>query len=116
MAFDTVMEAPRSGNLVGRAVHRNRMLSLEGALERIFSQAFQGLVYPQIWEDPVVDMAAMELTPHHHVVTIASGGCNVLSYLTASPARITASSLLLFSINSAPMLPTSTAKPIRNST
>lgn len=90
MAFDTVMEAPRSGNLVGRAVHRNRILSLEGALERIFSLAFRGLVYPQIWEDPVVDMAAMELKPQHHVVTIASGGCNVLSYLTASPARITA--------------------------
>ena len=90
MAFDTVMEAPRSGNLVGHAVHRNRMLSLEGALERIFSLAFRGLVYPQIWEDPVVDMAAMEIKPHHHVVTIASGGCNVLSYLTASPARITA--------------------------
>jgi S-adenosylmethionine-diacylglycerol 3-amino-3-carboxypropyl transferase len=90
MAFDTVMEAPRSGNLVGHAMHRNRMLSLEGALERIFSLAFRGLVYPQIWEDPVVDMAAMEIKPHHHVVTIASGGCNVLSYLTASPARITA--------------------------
>ena len=90
MAFDTVMEAPRNGNLVGHAVHRNRMLSLEGASERIFSLAFQGLVYPQIWEDPVVDMAAMEIKPHHHVVTIASGGCNVLSYLTASPARITA--------------------------
>ena len=90
MAFDTVMDAPRSGNLVGHAVHRNRMLSFEGVLERIFSLAFRGLVYPQIWEDPVVDMAAMEIKPHHHVVTIASGGCNVLSYLTASPARITA--------------------------
>ena len=90
MAFDTVMDAPRNGNLVGHAVHRNRMLSFEGVLERIFSLAFRGLVYPQIWEDPVVDMAAMEIKPHHHVVTIASGGCNVLSYLTASPARITA--------------------------
>ena len=90
MAFDTVMETPRSGNLVGHAVHRNRMLSFEGALERIFSLAFQGLVYPQIWEDPVVDMAAMEIKPHHHLVTIASGGCNALSYLTASPARVTA--------------------------
>ena len=90
MAFDTVLEVPRGGNLVGHAVHRNRMLSFEGVLERIFSLAFRGLVYPQIWEDPVVDMAAMEIRPHHHVVTIASGGCNVLSYLTASPARITA--------------------------
>ena len=90
MAFDTVMEAPHGGNLVGHAVHRNRFLSVEGVLERIFSFAFRGLVYPQIWEDPVVDLAAMEIEPHHHIVTIASGGCNVLSYLAAAPARITA--------------------------
>jgi S-adenosylmethionine-diacylglycerol 3-amino-3-carboxypropyl transferase len=32
----------------------------------------------------------MDVRPHHHVVAIASGGCNVLSYLTADPARITA--------------------------
>ncbi len=90
MAFDTVVEAPRNGSLVKRAVQRNRALSVEGALERIFSFAFRGLVYPQIWEDPVVDLAAMEIQPHHHIVAIASGGCNVLSYLTAKPARITA--------------------------
>jgi S-adenosylmethionine-diacylglycerol 3-amino-3-carboxypropyl transferase len=90
MAFDTVMEVPRNGNLVGRAMHRNNILSVEGVLERVFSFAFRGLVYPQIWEDPVVDMAAMEINPHHHIVTIASGGCNVLSYLMTSPARVTA--------------------------
>ena len=90
MAFDTAMEAPRNANLVGRAMHRNSFLSVEGVLERIFSFAFRGLVYPQIWEDPVVDLAAMEIEPHHHIVTIASGGCNVLSYLAAAPARITA--------------------------
>lgn len=76
--------------LLGRAVHRNRRFSIEGTLERVFTLAFNGLVYPQIWEDPVVDMAAMEIAPHHHVVAISSGGCNVLSYLTENPARITA--------------------------
>lgn len=76
--------------LLGKAVHRNRRLTIEGTLERVFTFAFKGLVYPQIWEDPVVDMAAMEIEPHHHVVAISSGGCNVLSYLTADPARITA--------------------------
>jgi S-adenosylmethionine-diacylglycerol 3-amino-3-carboxypropyl transferase len=77
-------------DLLGDAVHKNRSWSVEGLLERAFTYAFNGLVYPQIWEDPVVDMKAMSLEPHHHVVTIASGGCNVLSYLTANPARITA--------------------------
>lgn len=72
------------------AVHRNATLSRAGLSERLFTLAFSGLVYPQIWEDPVVDMAALALGPDDHVVAIASGGCNVLSYLTADPARISA--------------------------
>jgi S-adenosylmethionine-diacylglycerol 3-amino-3-carboxypropyl transferase len=75
---------------VTRAVHRHRHLSKQGLLERAFTFAFRGLVYAQIWEDPEVDMAALAITPDCHVVTIASGGCNVLSYLTADPAKITA--------------------------
>ncbi len=75
---------------LGGAVHRNRALSREGLLERLFTLAFRGLVYPQIWEDPVVDMQALALGPDDRLITIASGGCNALSYLTANPARITA--------------------------
>src|SRR5262245_21224631 len=83
--------APQAANrLVHEAVHRCRPLSREGLSERLFTLAFSGLVYPQIWEDPAVDLAAMEITTDHHIVTIASGGCNVMSYLSASPARITA--------------------------
>ena len=62
----------------------------ERLLERIFARCFEGLVYAQIWEDPEVDMAALAITPDCHVVAIASGGCNVMSYLTAKPKRITA--------------------------
>jgi S-adenosylmethionine-diacylglycerol 3-amino-3-carboxypropyl transferase len=72
------------------AVHRHEHLSKQGLLERAFTFAFRGLVYAQIWEDPAVDLEALELGPDTHLVTIASGGCNVLSYLTADPARITA--------------------------
>jgi S-adenosylmethionine-diacylglycerol 3-amino-3-carboxypropyl transferase len=75
---------------VTKAVHRHRHLSKQGLLERAFTFAFRGLVYAQIWEDPAIDMEALAITPDCHVVTIASGGCNVLSYLTADPARITA--------------------------
>jgi S-adenosylmethionine-diacylglycerol 3-amino-3-carboxypropyl transferase len=75
---------------LGAAVHRHRPLSRAGALERLFTMAFRGLVYPQIWEDPVVDLAALELGPSDRVIAIASGGCNVLSYLTADPAEIVA--------------------------
>ena len=59
-------------------------------LERIFSHLFQGLVYAQIWEDPVADMDVLEIGPADRMVCISSGGCNVMSYLTAQPAEITA--------------------------
>ena len=72
------------------AVRRNRAFSREGLLERLFERLFRGLVYTQIWEDPEIDLEALALGPDCHVVAIASGGCNVLSYLTANPAHITA--------------------------
>jgi S-adenosylmethionine-diacylglycerol 3-amino-3-carboxypropyl transferase len=75
---------------LSEAVHHSKSLSKAGLLERLFTFAFAGLVYPQIWEDPAVDMEALDLGPDDHVMTIASGGCNVLSYLVANPARITA--------------------------
>ncbi len=73
-----------------RAVHRSKLISVEGLLERLFTFAFKGLVYPLIWEDPEVDMQALQLKPNSKMVTIASGGCNVMSYLTANPQEITA--------------------------
>ena len=75
---------------LGAAVHGGKAWSREGALERLFTLAFRGLVYPQIWEDPVVDMEALALGPGDNVIAIASGGCNALSYLVADPARVTA--------------------------
>ncbi|WP_428671059.1 DUF3419 family protein [Roseibium sp.] len=75
---------------LSKAVHRSDATSRDGILERLFTFAFKGLVYPQIWEDPDVDMKALRLTPDSRMITIASGGCNVMSYLTASPAEITA--------------------------
>ncbi|MGE3245555.1 MAG: DUF3419 family protein [Beijerinckiaceae bacterium] len=71
------------------AVHQNKTLSRKGILERAFTLAFRNLVYPQIWEDPDIDMEALQIKPTDHIAAIASGGCNILSYLTANPARIT---------------------------
>ena len=59
-------------------------------LERLFARLFEDLVYPQIWEDPVADMAALALKPSDRVICIASGGCNMMSYLTAGPASVIA--------------------------
>ncbi|MDX8350214.1 DUF3419 family protein [Cognatiyoonia sp. IB215446] len=75
---------------LGAAVNQNGRLTRVGLLERSFARLFHGLVYAQIWEDPVVDMQALQIRPTDHIVCIASGGCNMLSYLTAGPAAITA--------------------------
>lgn len=80
----------KAKSYLGLAVHRNEAMTWKGLHERIFTRAFEGLVYPQIWEDPEIDMAALAIRPGDHIVAIASGGCNVLSYLTASPTKITA--------------------------
>ena len=71
-----------------QALLQHKALSPKGMSERFFGLLFSGLVYPQIWEDPDVDIAAMELRPDHHIVTIASGGCNMLAYLSRQPRHI----------------------------
>ncbi|MEO0387326.1 MAG: DUF3419 family protein, partial [Pseudomonadota bacterium] len=71
------------------AVQQNRLTSRTGLLERAFAQLFHGLVYAQIWEDPVADMGALDIQPSDNLVCIASSSCNVMSYLTARPASIT---------------------------
>jgi SAM-dependent methyltransferase len=43
------------------AVHRAKPLSRTGVPERMFTLAFGRLVYPQIWEDPVLDTAAASI-------------------------------------------------------
>jgi S-adenosylmethionine-diacylglycerol 3-amino-3-carboxypropyl transferase len=89
---DKIAAKHRLNQAVGRS---KRTLSVQGLLEYLFTLAFKGLVYPQIWEDPAVDMEALAITPESRVVAIASGGCNVLSYLIADPAHITAVDLSL---------------------
>ncbi|MFO1036777.1 MAG: DUF3419 family protein [Geminicoccaceae bacterium] len=79
-----------ANELVRSAALQAGPASKRGVLERMFAKMFEGLVYAQIWEDPEVDMEAMELGPKHRIVTIASGGCNVMSYLTADPAHVIA--------------------------
>ncbi|MCK4686027.1 MAG: DUF3419 family protein, partial [Pirellulales bacterium] len=74
--------AARSGNTVRlkKAVHHHRLASRRGLLERMFTLWFRGFIYNQIWEDPRVDAAALELGPESRLLTISSGGCNVLNY------------------------------------
>ena len=85
---DTTMAV--GGRHISRAVYQNKLFSRQGLSERVFARFFSGLVYAQIWEDPQIDMEAMALGESHRIVTIASGGCNILAYLTRKPAHIDA--------------------------
>lgn len=79
-----------ANSLIERAAHTRPVNTKRGALERLFTLMFKGFVYNQIWEDPDIDIEALALMPHHRVITIASGGCNILNYLAADPAEILA--------------------------
>lgn len=59
-------------------------------LERLFTVWCRGLVYTQIWEDPRVDVKALQLDDTSRILIISSAGCNVLNYLAYEPARIVA--------------------------
>ena len=76
--------------LIEAAARTRPRASRRGLLESLFAHVFTNFVYPQIWEDPTVDMTALELAPGKRIATIASGGCNVMSYLAAGPADILA--------------------------
>src|ERR1700691_3729397 len=90
IATKTTGRQSMSNLLLDRAAHTRPATTKRGALERLFTLMFKGFVYNQIWEDPAVDLSALDLKPHHRMITIASGGCNVLNYLVAGPAHVIA--------------------------
>jgi len=83
-------KANDTDKLLSKAVHNNSAISKRGFLERLFTLSFRGFVYPQIWEDPEVDLEALKLDKSSRIMTIASGGCNVMNYMTEQPAAIKA--------------------------
>ena len=74
--------------LIADAVRNSRGEGEATVWDKLFAFWFRRLVYTQIWEDPVADLAALRLPLGSTIVTISSGGCNALSYLTAQPAQV----------------------------
>ena len=60
-AEETLLCGARAIERLRQAVHRHKAVTRQGIQERLFTLAFSGLVYPQIWEDPVVDLEALGL-------------------------------------------------------
>lgn len=81
------MSAETAGR-IKKAVEYHSLASKQGLLERLFTLVFDGFVYNQIWEDPRVDLEALQVDANSRMLTIASGGCNLLNYLIAQPAAV----------------------------
>ena len=72
------------------AVQNKKVISKQGVLQKMFAVWFDAFVYNQIWEDPRVDLQALQLDENSRILTISSGGCNALNYLCESPESVTA--------------------------
>ena len=72
------------------AVQTESLSSSQGVLQKMFAVWFDAFVYNQIWEDPRVDVQALQLDENSRVLTISSGGCNALNYLLENPESVTA--------------------------
>ena len=72
------------------AVSTSKLTSKRGVMQRLFAYWFDAFVYNQIWEDPEVDLEALELDGESCILTISSGGCNALNYLANEPESVTA--------------------------
>lgn len=76
--------------LVLKAVAQKNVSKKQGVLQKLFALWFDAFVYNQIWEDPRVDLKALELDESSRILTISSGGCNALNYLLENPEHVTA--------------------------
>jgi S-adenosylmethionine-diacylglycerol 3-amino-3-carboxypropyl transferase len=75
-------------NLIESAVYNSTSKGFKDLADQLFAWWFNRLVYAQIWEDPQVDLEALRLPPDANILTISSGGCNALAYLSANPASV----------------------------
>jgi S-adenosylmethionine-diacylglycerol 3-amino-3-carboxypropyl transferase len=72
------------------AVKQKEVSKRQSVLQKLFAVWFDAFVYNQIWEDPRVDLEALQLDENTRVLTISSGGCNALNYLVENPESVTA--------------------------
>jgi len=87
--LDSKDQEKQTKELLKSAVNNTSMFSRKGFLDRLFTKWFDRLVYPQIWEDPEVDIEALQLNEKSRIFTISSGGCNAMNYLTLAPESVT---------------------------
>ncbi|MBM3311543.1 MAG: DUF3419 family protein [Candidatus Aminicenantes bacterium] len=71
-------------------VHTKIGTAKEAAAPARKKKVFADILYANCWEDPRPDRLALAIGPEDTVLSITSGGCNVLTFLLDDPRRVIA--------------------------
>jgi S-adenosylmethionine-diacylglycerol 3-amino-3-carboxypropyl transferase len=71
-------------------VHTRIGVAKEGAKPAVKARMFKDVLYANCWEDPQTDRAALGIDRDDIVLSITSGGCNVLAFLLDDPRKVIA--------------------------
>jgi S-adenosylmethionine-diacylglycerol 3-amino-3-carboxypropyl transferase len=71
-------------------VHTKIGVVKEGTKPAVKTKIFKGLLYANCWEDPQLDRAALGIGKDDVVLSITSGGCNLLAFLLDDPRKVIA--------------------------
>jgi len=71
-------------------VHTKIGVVKEAAPPAVKTKLFRDVLYANCWEDPQLDRAALGIGQDDVVLSITSGGCNVLAFLLDDPRKVIA--------------------------
>jgi len=71
-------------------VHTKIGVVKEGTKPAVKKRLFKGVLYANCWEDPRLDRAALGIGQDDVVLSITSGGCNLLAFLLDDPRKVIA--------------------------
>jgi len=71
-------------------VHTKIGVAKDAPPSTVKTRLFRDVLYANCWEDPRLDRAALGIGPDDVVLSITSGGCNVLAFLLDDPRKVIA--------------------------
>ena len=71
-------------------VHTKIGVAKDKAKPAVKKKIFGDVLYANCWEDPQLDRAAFQIQPSDVILSITSGGCNVLTFLLDNPRKVIA--------------------------
>jgi len=71
-------------------VHTKVGIAKDKAKPTAKKRIFADVLYANCWEDPRLDRAAFRIQPSDVILSITSGGCNVLTFLLDDPRKVVA--------------------------